>query len=257
MMKKYAVLTLILALVFLSSCSVLKGGQAPAGNATPDVSLTEAARILTMAVSTQKAMAGTPTLADTLVPTEENSTPTPVFTATPSASAWNIDGTACIPQNTQQDLAIVLKVLDGDTIQVIINGETKIVRYLGIDAPQVKTASIPAQWKSAEALDKNRALVEGKIVTLIKDKTDADSAGRLLRYVLTDTVFVNREMVKTGFAVSMPANPDSACMMVLNDVQNSARTLRLGIWVPTPTTTIGTGPGGGPTYTPTFKKSDH
>lgn len=258
-MKKITVITIIFILLFLTSCSILQPAQQPAANTTPNAARTEAAHILTIAASTQKALAaGAPTLISTPIPGEKQtsqSTPTVYNAPTPESSAWNIEGTACIPQDTQQDLGIVLKVLDGDTIQVIINGQTKIVRYLGIDAPQVNTVTTPAQWKSAEAMEKNRTLVEGKIITLIKDKTETDAAGRLLRYVLTDSVFINRELVKTGFAVSMPANPDSACMLAFNEAQNGARLLRVGIWLPTPTPTIGIGKG--PTFTPTFKKSDH
>jgi len=49
-------------------------------------------------------------------------------------------------------------------------------------------------------LKKNKDLVEGKIVRLEKDIPDRDKYGRLLRYVWVDSLFINLELVKQGFA---------------------------------------------------------
>jgi len=43
-------------------------------------------------------------------------------------------------------------------------------------------------------------LVEGKTVRLEKDITDRDKYSRLLRYVWVDSLFINLELVKQGFA---------------------------------------------------------
>ena len=100
---------------------------------------------------------GAPTIADTPIPLEDTPTqapsaptetlsftPTPLFTAAPVSLLppnLTIEGMACIPVRTQQDLAIVLKVIDGDTIQVILNGKKVIVTYIGVAAPAMPSGS--------------------------------------------------------------------------------------------------------------------
>jgi len=49
-------------------------------------------------------------------------------------------------------------------------------------------------------LKKNKELVEGKTVRLEKDITDRDKYSRLLRYVWVDSLLINLELVKQGFA---------------------------------------------------------
>jgi len=65
----------------------------------------------------------------------------------------------------------VVKVIDGDTIK-LENGE--VVRYIGIDTPETVHPSKPIQCFGKEASDKNKELVEGKLVKLEKDITNRD-----------------------------------------------------------------------------------
>jgi endonuclease YncB( thermonuclease family) len=75
--------------------------------------------------------------------------------------------------------AIVVKVIDGDTVDVETRGETVRVRYFGSDAPEV------GETCADEATSRNRELVEGKSVLLVEDERERDPGGRLLRYVFT------------------------------------------------------------------------
>jgi endonuclease YncB( thermonuclease family) len=88
-------------------------------------------------------------------------------------------------------------VIDGDTIDVVINGAEYRVRYIGIDTPENTTSN---EYYGPQATAKNKALVEGKLVILVKDVSETDRYSRLLRYVIVDGLFVNYELVRQGFA---------------------------------------------------------
>lgn len=117
-------------------------------------------------------------------------------------------------------------MIDGDTIEVLIDGTSYNLRYIGVDSPESN------QEFGGEAIEENTKLVLNKEVTLIKDQNETDSFGRLLRYVLMDDVFVNFEMVRKGFASAKSYPPDTACDETFTSAQNSAKQSNLGIWFP-------------------------
>ena len=90
--------------------------------------------------------------------------------------------------------ARVLRVIDGDTIEVALNRRNHRVRYIGINTPERDEAC------SNTATAANRRLVGGRTVTLVSDAEDTDRYGRLLRYIYADGVFVNEALVREGFA---------------------------------------------------------
>ncbi|MBI5902942.1 MAG: thermonuclease family protein [Deltaproteobacteria bacterium] len=88
--------------------------------------------------------------------------------------------------------ALVKKVIDGDTIAV--EGGDR-VRYLGIDAPE------SGEPFYEEARQRNAALVGGKTVRLvICGEERRDKYGRLLAWVYSDGVLVNRTLLSEGLA---------------------------------------------------------
>ncbi len=65
------------------------------------------------------------------------------------------------------------------------------MRYIGIDTPETVDPRKPVQCFGVEASNKNKELIEGKMVRLEKDITDRDKYSRLLRYVWVGDAFVN------------------------------------------------------------------
>ena len=132
----------------------------------------------------------------TNTPTEEaTATISPSLTDTPTVEASLFDIADCLPTNTLVQTGTVSQVFDGDTIVVLFgDGKSSKVRYIGIDAPE---SNMPF---STEAYTANSDMVLQKEVVLIKDVSETDPYDRLLRYVIVDGVFVNLELVKTGFA---------------------------------------------------------
>jgi len=96
----------------------------------------------------------------------------------------------------------VSKVIDGDTIEVIIDDKKESVRLIGIDAPELTDSSIKGKL-ALESKEYLKNLLQNKKVRLEKDITqdDKDIYDRLLRYVfLEDGTLVNKKMIETDMA---------------------------------------------------------
>jgi micrococcal nuclease len=100
-------------------------------------------------------------------------------------------------QPAAYELATLLRVIDGDTIDVEINGERQRVRYIGMNTPERDEPCYD------EATDANIDLIAGKTVLLVKDTSETDRYGRLLRYVYAGDVFFNQALVAEGYAVAV------------------------------------------------------
>lgn len=133
-----------------------------------------------------------------------------------------------------REIAYVERVIDGDSIEVMLDGKLTGLRYIGLDAPEI---GIPY---SLEAAEFNRNLVEGQIVELERDVSNTDKYGRLLRYVyLQDGTMVNTELVRSGFALAMAYPPDTKYQELINSSEDEAKQGGIGLWAPpTPTTEI-------------------
>jgi micrococcal nuclease len=154
-------------------------------------------------------------------------------------------GANCIPNDNRQ-YARVTRIIDGDTIEVDIGGQTYRVRYIGMDTPE-NTSQI--DYFGPEATYKNRLLVEGKTVLLFRDVSETDRYNRLLRYVVADNIFVNYELVRAGYASVATYPPDVACKDNFLAAQSFARQSLLGFWAPTPIPAV---PGGGTNCNPSY-----
>ncbi len=122
---------------------------------------------------------------------------------------------------------VVEKVIDGDTIK-LKTGE--LIRYIGINAPETEYSrkKMPEAF-GKEATEANRRLVEGKTVRLEYDKQVKDD-NRLLAYVYVGETFVNGELVRKGFALYSPFDPNKSKNTLLFQYENEARKNKLGIW---------------------------
>jgi len=118
----------------------------------------------------------------------------------------------------------VVKVVDGDTIEIASGGQVYRVRYIGIDAQEYDQPCGPA---STEA---NRKLVGGKAVRLEKDLSETDKYGRLLRYVWVGDVMVNAELVRQGYATATTYLPDVQYRDLFYRLQREAEGQKRGCW---------------------------
>jgi len=126
--------------------------------------------------------------------------------------------------------ALATRVIDGDTIEVEIEGESYKVRYIGIDTPELHHPEKPVEYYAQEAYEKNRELVEGQTVYLEKDVSETDQYGRLLRYVYVGDTFVNAYLVQQGYALVSTYPPDVKYQERFLELQREAREAGRGLW---------------------------
>jgi micrococcal nuclease len=131
------------------------------------------------------------------------------------------------PPENSGELFRVKRVVDGDTIQ-LENGDK--VRYIGVNTPETVDPRRPVQCFGKEAKEKNRELVEGKLVRLVKDISETDRYGRKLRYVYAGEVFINSELIKYGYATTETLPPDVHFSNFFRDLEATAREQKIGLW---------------------------
>lgn len=170
-----------------------------------------------------------PTVAptDTPAPPTEGPTVIPVPpTAEPTATP-----VAIVPTEVPGfQIAQVVRVVDGDTIEVNLDGQQYTVRYILVDTPETKKPNTPVQPFGPEATEANRQLVEGQTVRLEKDVSEIDQYGRLLRYVYVGDLMVNEELLRLGLAKVATFPPDVKYVDRFLAVQRQAQLAGVGMW---------------------------
>ena len=128
--------------------------------------------------------------------------------------------------------ASVRRVVDGDTIEL---QNRRLVRYIGIDTPEVRQRE-GHRWVfrpepfGVKAMEENRRLVEGKRVTLEYDAEPHDRYGRLLAYVYLDGHMVNEQLIEAGYARPMRIPPNIKYAERFNTLAQAAKRKNRGIW---------------------------
>jgi len=131
------------------------------------------------------------------------------------------------------EIATVKRVVDGDTIELTDNRK---VRYIGVDTPELHHPTKGIQCFGKEAMEKNKELVEGKIIKMKKDVSETDRYKRLLRYVWVPStsggqdIFVNEYLAKEGYALQATFPPDVKYAELFGKVAEEARLNNKGLW---------------------------
>jgi len=135
--------------------------------------------------------------------------------------------TGCQNATQPQGLTVQVKrVISGQTIEVVSNGQTKQVRLIGIDAPDLQQKP---HGQAAKAL--LTQIIVGKEVRLELDEQKQDEYGRYLAYVWSD-LLVNEYLVKQGVAIVSEQSPNHKYDTRLVHAQQWARLQEQGIWNP-------------------------
>lgn len=128
--------------------------------------------------------------------------------------------------------AKVVRVYDGDTIVVVVAGQEERVRLIGVDAPELRTN--PHGQAEPEAAAAARAFLEelvgGEEVRLELGVRTRDRYGRLLAYVYRGTIFINYELLTSGFAVVYTVPPDVDHAEEFLAAEREAREDGRGLW---------------------------
>jgi micrococcal nuclease len=126
--------------------------------------------------------------------------------------------------------ARVLRIVDGDTIEVALDGEEEHVRYIGIDTPETVAPGQPVECFGHAASRLNTSLVEGEQVRLRFDRELRDQYGRLLAYVYVDGELVNAALVRRGFARTLVFPPNTLHARLFARLQQQAADAGRGLW---------------------------
>lgn len=140
---------------------------------------------------------------------------------TPSTSTTATDRT---PGGMDTEGVEVVEVVDGDTLQVRVDGTVERVRLIGINTPET------GECFADEARDALADLVANRQVHLEQDTSERDQYGRLLAYVSADGEHVNAALVRGGFAIARPYPPDTARADELASAQTAAQQAGAGMW---------------------------
>ena len=127
----------------------------------------------------------------------------------------------------------IVKVIDGDTVDVSMSGRTERVRLIGIDTPETKKPNTPIQCFGPEASKHiNELLPVDTPVLLQRDVEARDPYGRLLGYVYrtSDNLFINQDLIINGFARPLSIAPNTAFASEFATLAQTAQNSKIGLW---------------------------
>ena len=123
------------------------------------------------------------------------------------------------------DDAKIVRVVSSDTIEVTINKTGFTLGLIGLDAPNKGECYEP------QATTHVRKLLRGQTIRAVRDQSDFDSAGRLMRYVyLADGRLLNEAIIKSGYARHVNLPPDQQQSNMFDHAQQVAQSTKTGLW---------------------------
>lgn len=132
--------------------------------------------------------------------------------------------------------ADVIKVVDGDTITVSLNGQNETIRIVGINTPETVDPRKSVECFGLEASNKAKEFFKSKNykVWLEKDpgQGERDKYQRLLRYVFTDngSVDYGLSMIRDGYAYEYTYNTPYKYQISYKNAQKDAEISKRGLW---------------------------
>jgi micrococcal nuclease len=127
--------------------------------------------------------------------------------------------------------AKVVRVIDGDTVKVLVNGKEETLRLLLVDTPETVHPNKPVQPFGPEASSFAKKTLSGKEVELELDVGERDKYGRLLVYLHADGKMFNKLLIEKGLArVGYVYAPNTKHVDEFYKIQQTAQKKEIGIW---------------------------
>ncbi|MFN8422481.1 MAG: thermonuclease family protein [Anaerolineae bacterium] len=126
-------------------------------------------------------------------------------------------------------------MVDGDTLDVLRDGQRVRIRLIGIDTPETTDPRTTVECFGREAAARATELLAGKLVRIATDPSqdEHDKYGRLLAYAwLDDGTFVNRTMIAEGFANEYTYDVPYRYQAEFKAAERLAREGSIGLWSP-------------------------
>ena len=128
----------------------------------------------------------------------------------------------------------LLKIYDGDTILISLNGKQERIRFTGINTPEI---AHPRYHKIGEFFGKEaknhlkRILKKHQIIRLEFDVNKRDKYQRLLAYIFLDNgKMLNELMVEDGYAYTYNFPPNIKYKNLFSKAETYAQFNHLGLW---------------------------
>jgi len=141
-------------------------------------------------------------------------------------------GMTSAPADAFSEQRYVVRVLDGDTIEVAPPGQTSgtvsVIRLAGVQTNET--------WmcQGGTATNRLKGLIEGKWVTLVADSQSSKTQdGRWLRYVDYGTTDIGEVMISEGYALAFPQSKEPARNMQYMTAAYFAAQRGARLWNPT------------------------
>ena len=135
--------------------------------------------------------------------------------------------------NARAEEATFKKCIDGDTADLVINGKTKKVRFLAVDAPEIKHGNKKADPYGEDAkLFTCYALKTAKKINLEYDKNSdkTDKYDRHLVWVFVDDKLLQAMLVKKGYAKVAYLYGDYKYTDQLKKYEAQAKKEKINMW---------------------------
>jgi micrococcal nuclease len=131
----------------------------------------------------------------------------------------------------------VIRVIDGDTVVLALDGRETTIRLIGVDSPETVHPTRTVERFGREAAGFLRNLIRGRSVYIEYEPAARrlDRYGRTLAYLYTvpDARLVNLEIVARGYGHAYTKYPFSR-MERFREAERHAREAKLGLWGPAP-----------------------
>ncbi|MDO8482012.1 MAG: thermonuclease family protein [bacterium] len=152
------------------------------------------------------------------------------------SSTLTEESTANDSPSAQTETYPVVKVVDGDTIAISMNGKNETIRLIGLDTPETVDPRKPVQCFGEEASKKAKAILTGKNVRIEMDPSQGkrDKYGRLLAYVyMEDGTLFNKFMIAEGYGHEYTYNIPYKYQKEFKAAEKTARGEQKGLWAET------------------------
>lgn len=149
-----------------------------------------------------------------------------------------VNTAAAPPSDSTAETAVVEFVIDGDTVDLIIDGQEERVRLIGVDTPESVSRDTPIQCYGEEASAALKGLLPiNSVVRIERDSEARDRFGRVLLYVYRadantpgGELFVNQWLITNGFADTLFFEPNTTYRSQFTRLRNTARDTGVGLW---------------------------
>lgn len=126
--------------------------------------------------------------------------------------------------------AVVVRVVDGDTVEARVDGEVEDVRLIGVDTPETVKPGEPVQCFGKRASGFTERELEGERVRLVFGTERRDVYGRLLAYLYLGERFFNPALVRRGLARALTIPPNDRYALRFERLELAAARTGRGLW---------------------------